>query len=238
MDVAENVKSLTVGKLVRRYKRFLADIELEDGSVVTAHVPNTGSMLSTRDPGSLVAISHQPSEKRKLHWTLELIQSENTWVGVNTSYSNRIVESAIEEGLIEELAGYDSLKREVKYGTSSRVDLLLTSASQNCYVEVKNVTYRNGDGAYFPDAVTSRGTKHLRELSEMIKAGHRAVLFFLVNRNDCHFVSPAADIDPVYADALRTASECGVEILAYGVAHTLQNWHLTGKIPVLLPSPA
>ncbi|MBN2719242.1 MAG: DNA/RNA nuclease SfsA, partial [Deltaproteobacteria bacterium] len=173
------LKSLDTGILLKRYKRFLADIRLDSGEEIVAHVPNTGSMLSTKDPGAPVAVSYHPSPTRKLSWTLELVQSMGTWVGVNTSLSNRIVEEAILQHLIAELDDYDTLRREVKYGTGSRIDLLLESAQRKCYVEVKNVTYRKDDGAYFPDAVTARGTKHLRELMAVVRAGHLAAMCFL-----------------------------------------------------------
>ena len=226
---------LQTGALIKRYKRFLADIRLDSGEEITAHVPNTGSMLSTRDPGSKVAVSHHDNPARKLKWTLELVQSGGTWVGVNTSLSNRIVESAISENLIPELHEFDAIRREVKYGAGSRIDLLLESQAGKCYVEVKNVTYRNGDGAYFPDAVTARGAKHLRELMAMVKEGHQSVMFFLVNREDCEFISPAAEIDPTYTQTLVTASKSGVQLLAYNVRHTIKGCKIGRKIPVRLP---
>lgn len=223
---------LTTGKLIRRYKRFLTDIVLDSGEEITAHLPNTGSMLSTKDPGSEVAVSFHPSPKRKFKWTLELVKSQGTWVGVNTSFSNRIVENAVSLKLIPELTGFHTLRREVKYGTGSRIDLLLEFQTQQCYVEVKNVTYRNGDGAYFPDAVTARGAKHLRELRQMVSEGHRAVMFFLVNRDDCKFISPAVQIDPAYAKELVSAVEAGVEVISYAVRHTLDGCEISKAIAV------
>ncbi|MBN2341368.1 MAG: DNA/RNA nuclease SfsA [Deltaproteobacteria bacterium] len=225
---------LQTGKLIQRYKRFLADIQLDSGEQITAHVPNTGSMLSTKAAGSPVAVSYHPAPHRKLKWTLELVKSHNTWVGVNTSVSNRMVEEAIEDKKIKSLVGYDHIRREVKYGVNSRVDLLLERADERCYVEVKNVTYKDGDGAYFPDAVTERGRKHLRELTQMVKEGHRAVIFFLVNRNDCSFMSPAADIDPAYAEALITATDSGVLALAYRFEQHLTGYRIDKKIPIRL----
>ena len=236
MAVAEYSQPLKTGTLIRRYKRFLADIDLGGGETVTAHVPNTGSMLSTRAPGSRVAISHQPSPKRKLKWTLELVESHGTWVGVNTSYTNRIAETAISQDQIPELLGYSQLQREVKYGSGSRVDLLLSTPENRCYVEVKNVTYRTGDGALFPDAVTARGTKHLQELIQMVQNGHRAVMFFLVNRDDCAFMAPADEIDPVYANTLVLAQHQGVELIAYSVSHSLTGHELHRKMPIQLPA--
>ena len=227
---------LITGSLIQRYKRFLADIRLDSGEIVTAHVPNTGSMLSTRDPGSPVAISHQPSPKRKLKWTLELVKSQGSWVGVNTSFTNRIVETAVSRDQISELTGYETIRREVKYGSGSRVDLLLSTAQRRCYVEVKNVTYRYENGALFPDAVTARGTRHLQELEQMVREGHRAVMLFLVNRDDCTYMAPAADIDPVYTATLLSAHQQGVELIAYSVQHSLAGYDIHRKMDIRLPA--
>jgi sugar fermentation stimulation protein A len=208
---------LTKGRLLRRYKRFLADIRLEDGTQITAHVPNTGSMRSTSAPESLVGLSSSDSADRKYRYTLEIIEGQGgAMVGVNTMRTNRIVEESVREGRISSLAGFDEIRREVPYGEASRIDLLLSSpAGRRCYVEVKNVTYKEGDTALFPDAVTERGTKHLRELEKMVEAGYRAVIFFLVNRNDCDKIAAARHIDPTYADALHRAASCGVEVISY-----------------------
>ena len=229
-------ETLETGILLKRYKRFLSDIRLDSGTQIVAHVPNTGSMLSTRDPGSRVAVSYHPDPKRKLKWTLELVESSGSWVGVNTAFSNRIVEAAVLQHLIPELDGYDTLRREVKYGSGSRIDLLLESSGRKCYVEVKNVTYRHADAALFPDAVTVRGTRHLRELCNMVKEGHAAVMFFLVNRDDCRFMAPATEIDPTYSQTLVAASAAGVQLMAYAVHHTLQGCNIDRPIPVRLPS--
>jgi sugar fermentation stimulation protein A len=208
--------SLTPGTLIKRYKRFLADIELDNRSLVTAHVPNTGSMRSTSDPGSRVALSYHPDPKRKLKWTLELIRGEGgAWVGVNTSLSNHIVEEAIKNKKIPALLGYEEILREVNYGSGSRIDLLLKKKNELCYVEVKNVTYKQGNRALFPDAVTARGQKHLLELRNMVRQGHRGVTFFLVNRGDCKSMGPAHEVDPAYGELLKQVVEGGVEILAY-----------------------
>jgi sugar fermentation stimulation protein A len=207
---------LTQGTLIKRYKRFLADIELDDHTLVTAHVPNTGSMKSTSDPGSRVALSYHSNPKRKLKWTLELIQGERgAWVGVNTALTNHIVEEAIKNKKIASLLGYDEILREVNYGNRSRIDLLLRKETKLCYVEVKNVTYKHGSRALFPDAVTTRGQKHLLELRNMVRQGHRGVTFFLVNRGDCKSMGPAHGIDPTYAKLLKQVAGEGVEILAY-----------------------
>lgn len=227
--------TLTRGKLIRRYRRFLADVELPGGEVVVAHVPNTGSMKSTRTPGSPVALSHHPEEHRKLNWTLELVRVGDVWVGVNTSRPNRIVEEAIERGRIGPLRGYPKIRREVKYGKrGSRIDLLLERDGERCYVEVKNVTYREGRRGLFPDAVTARGAKHLRELADMVRAGHRAVIFYLVNRVDCASMGPAREIDPRYGQLLDRVAEQGVECLAYRVKNDLRESRIDRKLRVVL----
>ncbi|WP_394805286.1 DNA/RNA nuclease SfsA [Kordiimonas aquimaris] len=205
---------LVEGRLIKRYKRFLADVELDDGSVVVAHCANSGSMLGCKEEGSRVLLSPNTNPKAKLDWRWEMVEVDGFLVGINTSHPNGIVESAIRDGIITELQGYESLRREVKYGVNSRIDILLENPGL-CYVEVKNVTLKIGDEAQFPDAVTVRGTKHLNELTQMVADGHRAVMVYLVQREDCVFFRPAAAIDPVYADALKAASAAGVEILVY-----------------------
>ena len=208
---------LIEGRLVKRYKRFLADVELDDGTVVTAHCANSGSMLSVQEAGAQVWLSpaHNPNHKLKFTW--ELIRVGDTLVGINTALPNKLVADAISEGRVPELTGYEILRHEVKYGKNSRIDLLLSDdAKPTCYVEIKNVTLRRGGGPLeFPDAVTARGTKHLAELSDMVKGGARAVMFYLVQREDGDIFSIAADIDPVYAEALAGAIKTGVEVLCY-----------------------
>jgi len=207
---------LIKGKLVKRYKRFLADVELENGETVTAHCANSGSMLSVKEAGSTVWLSPSNNPKRKLKYTWELIEIAGHNVGINTSHPNKIVEEAILAGQIEELTGYEKLRREVKYGQNSRIDILLEDAAKPaCYVEVKNVTLRRGDQADFPDAVTARGAKHLRELGDMVEEGHRAVMFYLVQRPDCTLMDIARDIDPTYDSELKTAIKRGVEVICY-----------------------
>ena len=212
---------LVRGTLIRRYQRFLADVELESGATVTAHCANPGSMLSVNAAGSEVWLSQSPNPERKLRYTWEMIRVGRTLVGINTQQPNRLVEEAIEHGAIRELAGYANLRREVRYGTNSRIDLLLESPGRPaCYVEVKNVTMKRDPApsapAEFPDSVTTRGAKHLVELSKMAQKGGRAVMFFLVNRADARAFAPAADIDPAYAKALAQAKTRGVEVLCYG----------------------
>ena len=210
-----NNPHLYPGVLIKRYKRFLADIKLDSGEIITAHCPNPGSMLSCNVPESPVLVSKSDNPKRKYPFTWELIFTNNTWVGVNTNVPNKLVYEAIKAGEISELLNYTEFKREVKYGQNSRIDIYLQSESNTCYVEVKNVSLVRNKVAAFPDAVTTRGTKHLRELMDMVNQGFRAVMFFLVQRVDADFFQPAKDIDPVYAETLSQAHEAGVEILVY-----------------------
>lgn len=211
-------RPLFEGVLIRRYKRFLADVRLPCGDEVTVHVPNSGTMKTCSDPGSRVWISEATNPKRKLAWTLEIIEvGDGALALVNTFHPNRIVREAIEAGVVPALRGYDSVRAEVKYGEHSRVDLLLESGDRpRCWVEVKNVTLLERPGlASFPDAVTTRGTKHLRELMNVVAQGERGVLFFHVPRGDAGKVRPADAIDPVYGQTLREAAAAGVEIMAW-----------------------
>lgn len=228
--------SLLEGRLVRRYKRFLADVELPDGSTVTAHTPNTGSMLGCCTPGCRVWLRDSGSTTRKYPLSWELVETEQgTLVGINTGLSNLLVREAIESGVITELAGYPEIRAEVRYGDEkSRIDLLLSGHEHApaCYVEVKNVTLAEQDAAYFPDAVSARGTKHLRELMAMVRQGHRACLCFCVQREDVDHVRPADHIDAVYGDTLREAQAAGVEILAYQARVTPTGIALSHGLPV------
>jgi len=203
--------------LVQRYKRFLADVTLETGETITVHCPNPGAMLGLKEPGSRVWIEDSGNPKRKHRHTLELVEADGTLVGINTGRPHGLIEEAIRAGKIPALAAYDDLRREVKYGQNSRIDILLTGAGkQDTYVEIKNVHLRRQDGpapgaAEFPDSVTSRGAKHLVELSDMVAAGHRAVMVYCVQRADCDRFTTAPDIDPAYDAALRKALKAGVE---------------------------
>lgn len=226
------------GRLIKRYKRFLTDVELDDGSVVVAHCANSGSMESVKDPGAEVWLSPARNPDRKLKFTWELIRIGETLVGINTSLPNLIVSEAIENGVVDELKGYASLRREVKYGKNSRIDILLEDdAKPKCYVEVKNTTMRrnleNGP-AEFPDAVTSRGAKHLVELSDMVRDGHRAVMFYLVQREDADAFTVADDIDPTYAEELAKAMKAGVEVVCYACTLSPDEIVVSRKIPVSL----
>jgi sugar fermentation stimulation protein A len=235
---------LIEGRLLRRYKRFLADVELADGSVVVAHCGNPGSMMGLAAPGSPVWLSPNRNPKAKLDWRWEIatqaIDATAHPVGINTALANRIAEAAIADGRIAPLSGYGGLRREVKYGQASRIDLLLEDeARAPCYVEVKSVTLRRPDGplpqaAEFPDAVTARGTKHLAELSQMRKNGARAVMLYLVQRADCTSFRVAADIDPTYATALEQAMAAGVEILCYDCTITAHGIELRGALETRL----
>lgn len=208
---------LIPGRLVRRYKRFFADVTLDDGTEVTAHCANTGAMTGIKEPGLRVWLSQSDNPKRKLKYTWELVEAEGTLIGALPNAANALAEEAVRAGTIAELAGHDSLRREVRYGENSRIDLLLENAGEPpCWVEVKNVHWQRALGvAEFPDGVTSRGAKHLGELSARAAVGDRAVQLFIVQRSDCHTLRPAEDIDPVYARALRDAAAAGVEVLAY-----------------------
>ena len=226
---------LIPGRLIKRYKRFLADVELEDGSVVTAHCPNSGSMLGCNLPGSPVLLSLSPNPNRKLAHTWELLQVNSFWVGLNTMLPNRLAEEAILDGTVAELQGYPNLRREVAYGSErSRIDILLEGDKGRCYVEVKNVTLVEDGMALFPDAVTARGQKHLRELMEMVRNGHRGVLLFTVQRGDGNAVAPADRIDPSYGRLLREAVANGVEALAYRAEVQPEQIRLTERLAVVL----
>jgi sugar fermentation stimulation protein A len=225
---------LIEGVLVRRYKRFLADVELPDGEVVTAHTPNTGSMKGLCDPGSRVWLRDTGNDSRKYPLSWELVEAEpGELVGINTGLANDLVREAIEGGIIAELQGYDSVRGEVSYGKeASRVDLLLEGASGSCYIEVKNVTLVEGGIALFPDAVTARGVKHLRELARMVAEGYRAVIFYCVQRGDAREVRSADEIDPLYGQTLREAAAAGVETLAYAADVSLDGVTLSEGLAV------
>ena len=228
---------LVGGRLIRRYKRFLADVQLADG-VITAACPNTGSMLGCCEPGSRVWLSESDRATRKYRHTWEIVEVGEVMVGINTGLPNALVAEAIGAGAIPELAGYASLRREVAFGEErSRVDLLLEDpARAPCYVEVKNVTAAVASGvALFPDAVSDRGAKHLRELMRLKAAGLRPVQLYCVQRGDVGEVRPADAIDPEYGRTLRRALEMGVEVMAYRAKVTPSEIRLEERIPVVCP---
>ena len=232
---------LVRGTLLRRYKRFLADITLEGGEEIIAHCANPGSMMGLAEPGSEVWLSPNTNPKAKLDWRWELVRAGGgPLVCINTAHANRVGEEAIAAGDIPELAGYASLRREVKYGQNSRIDILLEDDTRPpCYVEIKSVTLHRPDGAHpaaaeFPDAVTKRGAKHLAELSDMVEARARAVMLYLVQRNDCDHFRIAADIDPAYAAALAEARAHGVEALCYACEITPEGIRIDRPLPLVL----
>lgn len=225
---------LVPGRLIARYKRFLADVALADGREITAHVANPGAMTGLAEPGAEVWLSPARNPKRKLRWSWELVRVGGGLVGVNTSWPNTIVAEAIEAGRVPEFAGYDRLRREVRYGQNSRIDLLLDgNARGKCYVEVKNVHLRRGAGAAFPDAVTKRGAKHMAELAAMAAAGHRAAVFYLVQRADCRDFRIAADIDPDYDAAFSAARRAGVEAACYACRISTTAIVLDAPLPIV-----
>lgn len=226
---------LLEGRLLKRYKRFLADVELASGEIITAHCANTGAMTGCQPDNARVWLSVSDNPKRKYPHSWELVELENNALAcINTSLTNRVVVEAIDQNLIAELSGYNELRREVVYGNEkSRIDIQLGSQNPRCFVEVKHLTLKLGNklGA-FPDAVTLRGQKHLRELMQQVSLGDRAVLFFAVMRNDVERVTPAHVLDPEYAKLLSTAASQGVEIMAYKTHISPEEIHLTTRIPV------
>jgi sugar fermentation stimulation protein A len=231
---------LISGTLIQRYKRFLCDVRLDSGETITATCPNTGSMLGLTAPGSRVWLSESNSPTRKYRHTWEMIENDlgvgPTLVGINTNHPNAIVTEAIEAKKIDELKGFGSLRREVKYGVNSRIDILLEGGpgGRTCYVEIKNVHLMRTPGlAEFPDSKTERGVKHLEELANMVAEGHRGVMLYLVQRNDADRFEIARDIDPAYGSAFVKAKAAGVEMLAYRCRLTAEAIVLDAEIPVV-----
>lgn len=223
---------LIPGTLIKRYKRFLADVRLSNGDLVTAHCANSGTMKECSEPGRPVYLSFHDNPKRKLKYTWEMIKMPTSLVGVNTLVPNRLVKKSIEDGLVEQLKGYENVKAEVKVSDKSRLDLMLTKGDkEKCFVEVKNCTLVKEEIAYFPDAVTTRGRKHLVELQRLAKEGNRSIIFFLVQRIDAKAFTSADNIDPTYGKELRKAKNSGVEIIVYDVIIDLEKIVLGKKIP-------
>ena len=222
------------GTLIQRYKRFLADVRLGNEEVVTVHCTNTGSMMGCKEPGSKVYISRSNNLNRKLLYTWELVQTDSTWVGINTLHPNKLVPEAVESGVITELSGYRSIRREVKVSAHTRLDLCLEGPNGNCFVEVKNVTLATSGTAAFPDAVSERGTKHLKELMRLKRQGHRAAIVFVIQRGDCNSFRPADEIDSEYGRWLRKAVKAGVEALPYRAKVTSREIVLTNRIATTL----
>jgi len=226
------------GRLVKRYKRFLADVTLDSGESVTATCPNTGSLLGLMEAGAIVWLSLSDSPQRKYRHTWEMVEADlgkgPAVVGINTGHPNPLVAEAIAAGRIRELKGYPTLRREVKYGTNSRIDVLLECPRKgSCYVEIKNVHMMRRPGlAEFPDSVTERGAKHLRELAQMVNNGHRAVMLFLIQRGDATKLALARDIDPGYGEAFDAARAAGVEALAYRCRLTREEIVIEKRVPV------
>jgi sugar fermentation stimulation protein A len=226
---------LIQGRLIRRYKRFLADVRLSCGAIVTAHCPNSGSMTGCAIPGSRVWISESHNPRRKLKYTWELIQTADSMIGINTQVPNKLVKVAIEHGQIPELAQFTRVRPEVVTSPHTRLDLLLEDDNHNaCYVEIKNCTLVEKGQALFPDAVTTRGQKHLDELVRLKQAGHRAVIFYLIQRTDARVFSPADRIDPAYGEKLRQAVEKGVEIITRDTLLNTREIRVNRSVPVSL----
>ena len=224
---------LARGRLIQRYKRFFADVCLDDGRDVVTHCPNPGAMLGLSTPGLSAWVSPATGAKRKLVWTLELIEADGGLVGINTMRPNALVAEALAADVIPELVGYASHRREVRFGEASRVDFLLQSERRApCWLEVKNVHLRrDGTLAEFPDCVAARSSKHLRELSARVAAGDRAVQLFVVQRTDCDRFAACADLDPVYAAGLEAAARAGVEVLCYACDISVTDIRLARRLP-------
>lgn len=227
-------KSLVPCRFIKRYKRFLVDVELSDGSVGTAHCPNTGSMRGCLSPGNRVLLSVSDNPKRKYPYTMEMIQVDGFWVGINTSRTNYLVREALENGVVTELGFVDEIRSEVKVSEKSRLDFQFRQGEMKVFMEVKNCTMVEGGIALFPDAVTARGCKHLRELLVLKKQGFGAVVFFCVQRMDGRSFSPADHIDPLYARTLKEVVAEGVQVLAYQAFVSPAEIRITHALPVHL----
>lgn len=227
---------LIPARLIRRYNRFLADAILEEtGEEITAHCPNPGSMMGLKEPGLRIWLEPNNDPKKKLRYGWRLVEFGNGhWSGIDTAVPNRVVKESLEAQIVPDLSAYETVRPEVKYGSNSRIDFLLSQPGlPEAYVEVKNVhLLRTGALAEFPDSVTARGAKHLRDLSDVAASGRRAVMFYLVQRTDCTSFSLAEDIDPAYAAAFRSARAAGVEAICYGTQVSPEGVSLAGALPI------
>ena len=219
------------GTLIKRYKRFLADVRLDDGIEVTAHCTNSGSMKSCIEIGAEVYLTTENDPKRSTKFTWEMIKINGNWVGINTGNPNNLAFEAISEGKIPGLTGYTTVSKEVVYG-DSRFDVFAENDTEKCFIEVKNVTLKEGKYALFPDSVTTRGQKHLKTLMDVKAAGMRAVMLYIIQRTDVEIFAPAKTIDPDYARTLKLAVEAGVEVFAVVAKVTPEQIELTVKLPV------
>ena len=226
---------LVEARLIRRYKRFLADVQFANGETATVHCANPGAMTGLAEPGMRVFLSKSESKTRKLAWSWELLEIGDEFVGINTAHPNKLVAEAIAKGAIPEIAGYDRVRREVRYGKNSRIDILLSADTRpDAYVEIKNVHLMRREGlAEFPDSVTARGAKHLEELSSMVTEGHRAVMLYLIQRSNAKQFRLAGDIDPRYAAAFERARNAGVEMIAYDCRLSLDEIVVNNPVPLL-----
>ena len=230
---------LTDGRIIKRYKRFLADVELVNGETITAHCANTGAMTGCWTPGAPVQLSASDNPKRKLRWTLERVDMGAGWVGVNTSRVNHIIAEFIADGQIGQLTGYDLVHKEPNYQApgfpTSRFDLLLQKQGlPDCYVEIKNTTLLVGNRLQFPDAVTSRGKKHLELLQHAVNHGYRGVILYAANRPEGDYFCTASDIDPAYSETLKQVRQNGVEVVVIRIRHTAAGVEVGGAVPVRL----
>lgn len=223
--------SCQTGTLIKRYKRFLADIRLADGQVLTVHCPNSGSMRGCSTPGSAVLISRADNGKRKYAWTLEMVHEQGVWIGIHTGRTNHLVREALENGVIDDFGPLRAIIPEVRVSDRSRLDFLLEGDRGTAYLEVKNCSLAENGIAFFPDAVTSRGSRHVHELVRLVEAGFGAAVLFCIQRGDATCCKPAAHIDPLYAEAVAWASSQGVRFLAYQAEVSPQAITITRRIP-------
>lgn len=220
------------GRLIRRYKRFLADIQLPDGTEITVHCPNSGSMLGCSTPGSEVLISRAANPRRKYHWTLEMIKENGCWIGINTSLTNKLIREALENGIIDDFGQVETIYPEVRVSPESRLDFLVEARGRQHYIEVKNCSLVENGVALFPDAVTLRGQKHLRELDRLREAGFQTAIIFCVQREDAACFAPAAAIDPEYAATLYAVNARGVSVIVCQAEITPEQVRIVRKIPL------